>query len=675
MNCSACGLPPLPNQQLKQCTRCKNAWYHDTVCQRQHYPQHKEECRLAAARETNNAVPSSSSVGATAAVTARTRDESESNDDDVHTSSEDDDDDVIQKIVYKHPLSKCQVLDSNRGRSLIAECNMYIGAHPLNPIHEDVSVDGWCEPLVPPVLTECERHSRCSYCFNLLDEQSIAARQSTQLLHHHCSRQCKDKDVNYAVEEHSIRMIHQIHPNLAHPPPTVLLASRILRYSIQSSTVSQKFNELCYNIDDLTQTEKNQYLQIMKQCHSLLRFTEGAEAACHHAQSMIHNPIEAYKFMSRLTMNGFTICTLEQMGVGIGVYPGASMINHSCRPNAVQSFYFFPSEFERNSFESNVPMLQITTCRKIKAGEEITISYCDATSPTHMRRKELWEGYKFICDCSWCKDYVGDEKVVGLKCRDDRCRGRIVRIEAEDSSMAMNCAEDPKYKCTSCGYARYAETLAELTQNVKNLEKAMKQEGYGQYVPFVEATGNHLKENYELFRIICNKKSSWYIAWCADAIVNWSIDALAYYDDERVRNHICMEALQAIDDSRSAMRACYKYPGGLKWYTIMSTEAKLRLLVANFRDDEAFIHNTCILWEARRYFSLLSPDHDEVNTSLDASIANYSNMIKFDDTDPLYLDHCHLPEEEVKALWIINGCQEYFTDPNKDNNFLYRHFE
>ena len=210
MNCSACGLPPLPNQQLKQCTRCKNAWYHDTVCQRQHYPQHKEECRLAAARETNNAVPSSSSVGATAAVTARTRDESEGNDDDVHTSSEDDDDDVIQKIVYKHPLSKCQVLDSNRGRSLIAECNMYIGAHPLNPIHEDVSVDGWCEPLVPPVLMECERHSRCSYCFNLLDEQSVATRQSSQLLHHHCSRQCKDKDVNYAVEEHSIRIIHQI---------------------------------------------------------------------------------------------------------------------------------------------------------------------------------------------------------------------------------------------------------------------------------------------------------------------------------------------------------------------------------------------------------------------------------------------------------------------------------
>ena len=671
MYCSACGLPPLPNQLLKQCSRCKGAWYHDSVCQRQHYPQHKTECRLAAARETNNA-PSVSSVVATAP-RSPVRDDSESDDVDVHTFNDDDDQDVIQKIVYTHPLSTCQVLDNNRGRSLIAKCNMHIGAHPLNPIHEDVSVDGWCEPLVPPVLMEGERYSRCSYCFNTLNEQSIAT-QSTQLLHHHCSRQCKDKDSNYAIEENSIRCIRQMLPELPHPPPTVLLASRILRYSIHSSTTSQKFKELCHNIDDLTQTEKNQYLQIIKQCHSLLRFVDGAEEACRNAQSMINNPVEAYKFMCRLTMNGFTICTLEQTGVGIGVYPGASMINHSCRPNAVQSFYFFPSQFERESFESNVPMLQITTCRKVKVGEEITISYCDAAAPTHMRRKELWEGYKFICDCSWCKDYAENEKVVGLKCPDNNCRGRIVGIETVDSSLTMNCSNDPKYKCASCGYAKYAETLAELTQNVKNLEKTMKHEAYGQDVCFVQKTGDHLKKNYEFFRIICSNQSSWYIAWCADAIVNWSIDALAYYDDERMRDHICMEALRAIDDSRSAMRACYKYEGGLKWYNIISTEAKLRLLVTNYRDDEVFIHNTCVLWEALRYFSLLSPEHDEVIKSLDASIANYSNVIKFDDSDPLYLDHCHLPDEEVKTLWIINGCQEYVTDPNKDN-FLYRHLE
>ena len=46
--------------------------------------------------------------------------------------------------------------------------------------------------------------------------------------------------------------------------------------------------------------------------------------------------------MSRMSMNGFTISDSEQLPIGHGVYLGASAINHSCRPNCLQTFWIRP---------------------------------------------------------------------------------------------------------------------------------------------------------------------------------------------------------------------------------------------------------------------------------------------------------------------------------------------
>ena len=650
MNCSACGLPPLPHQRLKQCTRCKSVWYHDIECQKQHYPEHKAECRRLSA--ANSVAPASS------ARASMNRNESKTSTrcTDVVTFNDADGEENVN-IEYTHPLSQCKMFDG-KGRSLIAMSDMYIGAHPLNPSSEDVDTAGWCEPLVPPVLMDEQRQSRCSYCFNRLDEEFVS--QPKEQLHYHCSQRCREKDKNCAMEENAVRLIRIMIPNIDLPPPTVLLAARIMRYSAKSELIERKFEELCYNIDDLCEKEKSQYHKVITNCNSLLRFIDPHGEACKRAQEMMDNSTEAYKFISRIMINGFTISTLEQEGIGLGVYPGASMINHSCRPNAVQSFYFFPSEYQRQEMETNVPMLQVTTCQKVEAGEEITISYCDNSAPRHMRRRELLEGYKFLCDCSWCEEINEDMSVVGLECADSNCRGKIVRLHVDDSALI----EDPRYECSVCGFAQHADTLAELTLNIKTVEKSMKHESYGNDINIVDNAGYSLNKTYGLLRNICSIKKSWYIAWCADAFVNWSIDALSYSDDQRRSENICIQALRMIDQSRSAIRLCYKYPGGLKWYAMMGTEAKLRLLL-NYEDMEAYN----LLWDARRYLSLFAPDQDDIIKSLDDSIMNYSGMAGFDGSDPLFLDYCHLPEDVVRTLWKVNGCQEYSADTDKDNFF------
>ncbi|TVY93099.1 SET domain-containing protein [Lachnellula willkommii] len=71
-----------------------------------------------------------------------------------------------------------------------------------------------------------------------------------------------------------------------------------------------------------------------------------------------------------------------------GVYPTICLINHSCLPNA------------HNSWNSDAKCETIHATRLIKAGEEITICYKDG--PYDLRRACLKSAFGFECSCSLC---------------------------------------------------------------------------------------------------------------------------------------------------------------------------------------------------------------------------------------------------------------------------------
>jgi hypothetical protein len=72
-----------------------------------------------------------------------------------------------------------------------------------------------------------------------------------------------------------------------------------------------------------------------------------------------------------------------------GVYPTICLINHSCLPNA------------HNSWNSDAKCETIHAIRFIKAGEEITISY-DKGGTSDSRRTHLKAAFGFDCNCSLC---------------------------------------------------------------------------------------------------------------------------------------------------------------------------------------------------------------------------------------------------------------------------------
>ena len=70
------------------------------------------------------------------------------------------------------------------------------------------------------------------------------------------------------------------------------------------------------------------------------------------------------------------------------MHPYAALINHSCESNSVVGF--------------DGDELFVKAVRPIKGGEQVFISYIDASNPYGVRRRELLERYYFDCQCSKC---------------------------------------------------------------------------------------------------------------------------------------------------------------------------------------------------------------------------------------------------------------------------------
>ncbi|KAL2872429.1 S-adenosylmethionine-dependent methyltransferase [Aspergillus lucknowensis] len=111
-------------------------------------------------------------------------------------------------------------------------------------------------------------------------------------------------------------------------------------------------------------------------------------------------------FSARLDLNSFNLTTSVYDRVGLYLHPYAAIVNHSCEFNSVVGF--------------DGPELYIKAIRPIGRGDQIFISYVDATSPPRIRRRELRERYFFDCHCERCssENAQGQEAEIGDVAKD-----------------------------------------------------------------------------------------------------------------------------------------------------------------------------------------------------------------------------------------------------------------
>ncbi|KAK7695745.1 hypothetical protein QCA50_000382 [Cerrena zonata] len=91
--------------------------------------------------------------------------------------------------------------------------------------------------------------------------------------------------------------------------------------------------------------------------------------------------------------------------IGTAVYIVSSYIGHSCSPSA------------KPTFSSGTTELSIVASKSIKKGDEITVSYVDASQhegesaedARRRRRFELARGWRFKCECDRCLSEATEE--------------------------------------------------------------------------------------------------------------------------------------------------------------------------------------------------------------------------------------------------------------------------
>ncbi|CAM9199032.1 unnamed protein product [Chrysoparadoxa australica] len=102
---------------------------------------------------------------------------------------------------------------------------------------------------------------------------------------------------------------------------------------------------------------------------------------------------------------------------GVGLYPTAALFNHSCRPNALVSFYG--------------TKIIVQACAEVMPGEALVISYGPLASKNTLkhRQQSLRRSHCFACKCKACaqESSRSGAQGTGLKCRSCPCDGELLR--------------------------------------------------------------------------------------------------------------------------------------------------------------------------------------------------------------------------------------------------------
>ncbi|EQC38788.1 hypothetical protein SDRG_03747 [Saprolegnia diclina VS20] len=208
----------------------------------------------------------------------------------------------------------------------------------------------------------------CAHCF-----APAALRCARCKLLKYCSRNCQRADWSSHGPECKYLAPYMASAAGPSPTPTVLLAARLHYSAIDPS-------DYATNLDAHAPDAIQRYRDMSALVLQILGATNVADTL-----PSMHRLLLTF---AMLNCNAFTVCSPEQVPLGIGFYPLAAAYNHACVPNCVATFC------GRD--------LYLRALRPISRGDELTIAYTELVAPTSVRRLELATSYFFHCDCVRC---------------------------------------------------------------------------------------------------------------------------------------------------------------------------------------------------------------------------------------------------------------------------------
>nr|XP_006817727.1 PREDICTED: histone-lysine N-methyltransferase SMYD3-like [Saccoglossus kowalevskii] len=279
------------------------------------------------------------------------------------------------------------------------------------------------------VLCNTERGNRCDFC--LRSTESLL-RCSSCKFSRYCNVKCQRSA--WTCHKAECKSLKKVSPRI--PPGSVRLMSRILYKlkdkSCESQTITE-FMSLQSHDTALTPEKKEQFSQLLFVLNQYV--DEG---------TLPNDVSDLLCIFGRMTSNSFSVCDSEMKPIGVGIYPSASLLNHSCDPNCVAVF--------------NGTDLCIRAVKPISVGDECVISYIEMMSTTSERREHLQDQYYFQCVCHACKDIDKDNLKQSIQCHTGGCNEPIVM---KNNGFAA---------CSKCGH-QYDKTHHQIVSQSVNVVK------------------------------------------------------------------------------------------------------------------------------------------------------------------------------------------------------------
>ncbi|XP_035905515.1 histone-lysine N-methyltransferase SMYD3 isoform X2 [Anopheles stephensi] len=263
------------------------------------------------------------------------------------------------------------------------------------------------------VLDPRYRDSRCDRCF----KETKVMKCSNCLYVRYCGRSCQKEAWSDHKEE--CEKLKALPAGLVVPPAALMMARIVRRLLKGGDTYKGYYTSKRYRkFSDLMPHEENIQKDLKRMDHFASLFVVLQRLLDEVARP---SKMELLRIYGKMCINTFNILDNEMNTIGTGMYIGASIIDHSCRPNVVVSF---------DGETLKMRLLEDYPEQELDFGK-LFISYIDLIDTTDVRREQLSERYYFDCDCDRCRDEQEQRRMNAAACPNRNCQESVDMNDSE----------------------------------------------------------------------------------------------------------------------------------------------------------------------------------------------------------------------------------------------------
>ncbi|XP_050441460.1 histone-lysine N-methyltransferase SMYD3 [Adelges cooleyi] len=266
------------------------------------------------------------------------------------------------------------------------------------------------------------KNEKCDQCYS---ENNLSRCSGCQYVLY-CNRTCQK--VAWKEHKRECSRMKKIQPKTL--PDAARIISKILislknggnmQKSYYTTTRYRTFKDLMSHYPDLKKDEKR-----------LEHFTSLFEVLKEYmGESNLPNTVELLGIYGRMCINAFNILDDNLNTIGTGIYLGASVLNHSCVPNATATFD-----------GTTLRIKAVTDIENSDPELHVYISYLELMQTNDERRRELQNNYYFLCECKRCLTEDEHTFISSMTCSNVKCQAPVpMKLKRDEVLNSVNCPE------------------------------------------------------------------------------------------------------------------------------------------------------------------------------------------------------------------------------------------